>query len=219
MKHCDKCGADIRGSHKLCPLCQGILTGTDEADVFPKVPLISEKFKFFFQIVLVSLVGVCVAAVGVNILLPQTGAWSVFAVVGAIFSWISLRIAIKRRNNIPKNIVMQVVIVSLAVVLFDILTGWHGWSIEYVFPIVCVCAMIALGVLSKVLKMPNEDYIVFIIADIFFGIIPFVFLLCGIVSMRTPSIICVGCSVLSFAALLIFNGNGIRVELEKKFHM
>lgn len=219
MKHCDKCGTDIRGNCELCPLCQGHLTGTGEEPLFPTLPLIYKKFKLFFQILLLSLTGVSVAAVAVNIMLPETGAWSVFAVTGAVCFWISLWLAIKRRSNIPKNITTQVVFVSVCAVLFDILTGWHAWSLEYVFPVICTGAMIALGILARVLKLPDEDFLACIVSDIFFGIIPLIFCLTGIITMIIPSVVCIGGSILSFAALMIFRGRSIRVELEKRFHM
>ena len=150
------------------------------------------------------LLPLAVVSVAVNLLLPQSGLWSLFVLAGIGCLWISLAIAIRKRHNIPKNMLYQVVVISGLSALWDWLTGWRGWSIDYVIPIVCVCAMAALGILSRVMKWQISDLLVYFCLDGVFGIVPIIFYITGCLHVPYPSIVCVAVSVISLAAILLF---------------
>ena len=44
----------------------------------------------------------------------------------------------------------------------DWVTGWHGWSIDYVIPIICMVAMVLLAVIVKIKHMEISDYIIYL---------------------------------------------------------
>lgn len=61
--------------------------------------------------------------------------------------------------------------------LWDALTGWHGWALDYFIPCTCMVAIFALGVTGKVMRLPPGDYLGCILADAVFGVVPLVFYL------------------------------------------
>jgi hypothetical protein len=111
------------------------------------------------------------------------------------------------------------VLIAVLSVGWDHATGWRGWSLDYLIPIVCIVAMISLAVIAKVTKMPIGDYFVYLFADITFGIVPLVFYLTGLLHVVIPSIVCIAFSVISFTALLLFEGKFMRLELTRRFHL
>ncbi len=221
MKHCEKCRVNVIGKRKSCPLCQGLLTGRDDEqeESFPQIITIYKQYNMFFKIMLLISIIIASISVAINIMLPKAGAWSLFIIGGLVSVWVSLISAINKRNNIPKNIVYQVMIISSAVVLWDYMTHWKGWSIDYVIPLVCVFAMISMAVISKFMKLHIEDYILYIIIDGIFGIVPIIFIAFGGLKVLYPSLICVVGSIISLSAILLFEGDSMREEMKKRLHL
>lgn len=241
MLHCKKCGVDVAGERRYCPLCQNELVpagagpeGRDgeagpgpaartasaaSPEVYPLVPTVYRQYHFLFRLLIFASIAVGVAAVAVNLLLPESGAWSAFVAGGIACLWLSLALAVRKRRNIPKGMLYQVAVLSVICVLWDLGTGWHGWSIDYVVPILCASAMIALGVLSKVFRWDVDNLLIYFCIDALFGVVPIVFYFAGWVGVPYPSVICVAMSVLCMAGLAVFRGNTVWAELKRRLHV
>ncbi|MDF2950229.1 MAG: hypothetical protein K0R07_2279, partial [Sedimentibacter sp.] len=117
MKYCNSCKVNVVGNRKNCPLCQESLKGDkNEDEVFPKISFVYKEHGLFFKMMLLVSIIVASISVSINILLPQGGAWSLFVLGGLGSVWASMISAINKRNNIPKNIVYQVMIISVIAV-------------------------------------------------------------------------------------------------------
>lgn len=219
MKYCEKCGVKVRGAETVCPLCQRSLSGEAEESVYPPIPTVYRQHETFFKILILSTIAAGVVCAAVNLLLPQSGYWAVFVVLGILCFWVSLAYAVRRKDNIPKNITVQVFLVSILGFGWDLLIGWRGWSLNFVIPIACSVALLSLAIIARVMKLPPGDYIVYLIVDIVFGIAPLVFYLTGLLSIALPSIICISLSVLTLSALIVFEGKNMFQELTKRFHV
>lgn len=219
MKYCNNCKVDVVGNKKNCPLCQETLKGEKtEEDVFPKISFIYKEHGLFMKIMLLVSIIIASFSVAVNILLPSR-AWSLFILGGLGSVWVSMISAINKRNNIPKNIVYQVMIISIIAVIWDFLTSWKGWSITYVIPFVCSFAMISMATISKVLKLHIEDYILYIIIDGLFGLIQIIFIFTGGLTALYPSLICIVTSIISFSTIIIFEWKKLEAEVKRRLHM
>ena len=219
MKHCDHCRIDVTGDRERCPLCDSSLKGEATPEVFPVIPTIYRQFHFLFKVMIFISVAVSVIAVAVNLILEETGLWSHFVVLGILCVWISMALAIRKRKNIPKNMLYQVMLLSIICVLWDLLIGWRGWSINYVVPILYSSAMIALAILSKIFNWAIENIIVYFCIDALFGITPLILVLTGLATIRIPSVICVAGSLISVAAIIVFKGDSIWAELKRRLYI
>lgn len=220
MRYCNKCKVHVTGSRKSCPLCQEILKGEQaESDVFPKISFVYREHGLFFKIMLLVSIIIATVSVAFNILLPQRGAWSLFILGGLGSVWASMISAINKRNNIPKNIVYQVMIISIMAVIWDLLTGWRAWSITYIIPLVCVFAMISMAIISKVRRLFIEDYILYIIVDALFGFVQIFFIITGGLTALYPSLICIVTSIISLSTILIFEDKKLLAEIKRRLHM
>jgi len=226
MKTCEKCTVSVSGNFEKCPLCQNTLTGEtkihnehNEYETFPFIPLAIHKHNLLFRLLILCSVALVIISFIINWMLPKSGLWSLFVVAGVICVWISLLIALRKRHNILKNLAYQVTIISILAVLWDISTGWRGWSVDYFIPIAFASVMAATSVIARILKMPTEVYMVYSILLILYGIIPVIFVLSGLSVIVYPSLICVAGSLLSLAALIIFEGRNMIEELKRRLHL
>lgn len=221
MKYCSKCKINIVGKRNYCPLCQATLSGIDDEqhDVFPKIAASYKERSVLFKILIFISVVVVTVSIAMNILLPQNGAWSLF-IIGAMASiWTTTITALNKRHNLNKNIVYQVFVISVILIIWDYMTHWKGWSINYAIPFMCVAAMIFMFVVSKIRKMHINDYVLYIILNGILGIIPVIFILTGLTKVLYPSLICIVTSIISFSALLIFEWETMISEIKKRLHI
>lgn len=219
MRHCDKCRIEVRGSEVFCPLCQTPLTGDAQESLYPEVPTVYRQFRLFFKLLIAFTVSGGIVCVGINLMLPHSGFWSIFVVLGIMGFWISLIAVLKRRDNLFKNITFQVLALSVLSVALDFFIGWTGWSLNLFIPITCTLALLSLAVIAKVKKLPAEDYLVYLLSDILFCIVPTVFYFTGIISIILPSILCMAFSVITLVSLIVFEGKSLWLEFNKRFHL
>lgn len=219
MQKCEKCGVSLAGSHTFCPLCQGPVTGTPhpEEEIFPLIPLKGHRLWIrIMAFISISVAGICLA---VNLAFPFGGWWCLFVIAGLACLWLSASFAVIKRRNIPKGIVWQVFILSLLAIGWDHFTGKHGWSVNYVVPLLCTCTILSMMVVGKIMKLKVADYLVYLILNILFGTIPLLFLLLQWANVRWPSLLCITISLLSLAGLIIFRGNSLWAELQRRTHL
>jgi len=219
MKYCPKCRMNVRGNRELCPLCQSALTGNGEDDVFPVTHSYYRQYNMLLKLLAFATISGGIISVLFNFLIPGHGFWSLFVVFGIVCFWVMLLSAFGKRNNIPKSIMYQAVFAAIFSIVWDIMTGWHGWAIDFVIPIVFIVSMGAMIISVIVLRSPISDYIFLMLFNGMFGLIPFVFLVLGMTHMDIPSYISVVFSIISFTGLFIFHGKNILSEAQKRFHL
>lgn len=75
-----------------------------------------------------------------------------------------------------KKLLNLSILISPLSVIWDIATGWHRWSIDFVLPCTYLTVMLAITVISRITRMPAERYLIYLIFLLLFGLIPAVFL-------------------------------------------
>jgi len=195
-----------------------MINGNNNEEVFPVIPETYQNNVIFRMLIFLS-ISIIVMSFAVSSMFPTEVNWSMLVISGILCMWISLGVVIKKRNNIPKSIVRQVAIISILAVVWDWRTGWKGWSIDFVIPIACVVAMIVMYVTAKIMHLSVRYFLIYMLMDGIFGIIPFAFLLLDILKYRYPSIVCTTVSIISLAAIIIFEGENIKEELNKRMHL
>ncbi|MBR7185731.1 MAG: hypothetical protein IKD37_09025 [Clostridia bacterium] len=218
MKYCDNCRLAVRTNRQTCPLCQAQLRGEGES-AFPEIKSVYNQFILFFKLLLALTIAGAVASVAINLMIPESGLWCHYVLFGGLCFWVLLITAIRRRTSIPRGILNQVFWICIFSGIWDALTVWHGWSIDFVIPCTCIIAIVALGVLGKVLRLPTGDYLACILVDAVFGIVPLVFYLTGLSQFVYLSLSCVAVSLIAAAFIFIFHGKQIRSDLARRFHV
>ena len=189
-----------------------------EEEVYPDIPPLYERHIAIRIMAFISVVAI-VAGFVIHNIFPTRINWPMFELFGIVSMWIGLIVVLRKRHNIPKNIMWLVLIVSLLSIFWDWRTASVGWALDYVIPIVSVSAMFVMYVTAKIMNLGANDYIAYFLLDALFGIIPVIFILLGWINVIYPSVICVAVSIIFLSAILIFQGENIKAELSKRMHL
>lgn len=221
MQYCNHCKIYIKDKRERCTLCENILPESNDYEsskTFPIIPPFYESHLVIKILVFISIATI-VISFAINLIFPATVNWPLLVIFGLLSIWLGLIVILRRGYHIPKKIVWQVFIISLLSIFWDWKIGWKGWSLNYVIPITCVSAMIIMYITAKILRLGSRDYITYALIDGFFGIVPILFIVFNWVNVIYPSIISIAASIISIAAIFIFQGEDIKLELNKRMHI
>lgn len=225
MKRCHKCHIEVMGSITRCPLCQNELEKTqvieeESEDLYPRKIERQKDDTLAIKIIGFIVFIISLISVFLNMILPYQNLWSpiVILIVGTI--WLSIVIAIKYHKSLLKCLWQQMVIMTAVAIMIDFLAGKQGWSLTFVMPIVFTSSMIVMFFLSKILRLEVGDYMIYLLLDALFGLIPILVLLSPFeMSIRLPSYICILTSLISVVGLILFEGKAILNELKRRLYI
>lgn len=219
MTRCDACAVEVEGLWTACPLCAGPLTGQAAPDPFPAVPLEFSRRRVLRALFLTSL-ALILASFLAQLFFNRVSISALRAVwLGIASMWLVVLMAVRKRRNVAKGTVYLVVLVCLVSTYWDYLTGWHGWALAYVVPIVCGSAIIAVLITVHLMRMAVGEHIVYSGLTVLLGLVPILFLFLGWVTPQLPSAICGALSCLALVVLQIIGGSAVRPELAKRLHL
>jgi len=216
---CEKCGVHIIGSPPCCPLCQGPLTGEAGGNIYPEIPLAGKPHQLLLRLLALGTVIAVVACAAVLLCLPEHRTAALSGIAGLASGWITVGIAVKKRGRPLKSVFWQVCVLSILVLAWDYGTGWRGWSLNYVLPILYLCTMLAMAVISRLLHMRSSDYLLYLFLNILLGLVPLVLLLRGALQVVYPAVICAAVSTVLLAVLVLFEGRALKSELLRRLHL
>jgi len=221
MRYCEKCGVHVLGTLRNCPLCQGTLSGAADPaeDVYPDIPLSGRLHAPLLRLLILLSVAAAAACGAVLLCAPRHG-WAALAVLAGLGSgWLTVGIALQKRKKPFKAVFWQVCCLSLLAVAWDWGTGFRGWSLDFVLPILWACTMLAVAVIARLLRFQPQDYLVYLVMNILLGLLPLLLLLCGVLRVVYPAAVCVAVSLVLLAILALFEGPALREELLRRLHL
>ncbi len=166
----------------------------------------------------------CIAAIVISmmtdIIISPGVHWSVFVAAGCVTMWLTMAVGYVKRFNLLKNAAWQLLIMSGVCVLWDLGTGWRGWSVNIGIPDICLLIQVVMLIISRIRSLsPREYMIYYVMAAVYSMILPLILLVTGVIHYRTPSVICIGCSFLLLIGLILFKRKEFKEEMHKKFHV
>ena len=166
----------------------------------------------------------CIAAIVISmmtdIIISPSVHWSVFVAAGCVTMWLTMAVGYVKRFNLLKNAAWQLLIMSGICVLWDLGTGWRGWSVNIGIPDICLLIQVVMLIISGIRSLsPREYMIYYVMAAVYSMILPLILLVTGVIHYRTPSVICIGCSFLLLIGLILFKRKEFKEEMHKKFHV
>ena len=198
---------------------QGI-SSEEVKPVFPKPHVPSEQEMKVYKIYSF----LCIALVAVMLVTdwnfhPQVR-WTLFTAGGVATMWIASSIGFFKRYNLLKNVMWQLFIGTIICFLWDVLTGWHSWSVDLVLPIMSVATLAAMFVIAKVQKSPVREYLIYEIMAAGYGLIlPVLLLLCKAVKNPTVSMFGALTCFLFLVGVILFKGKEFKEEMHKNLHV
>lgn len=222
MNYCSRCKVNIEGVRGVCPLCQSGLDNNDinGVEIFPDIKPERKKKRFFaLKLLLLISAVIIIASSTVNVILSSTGHWALYVISGVACAWFISTIILLQRKNVLKTIFSQAVVIIALTLIWDYATGLHGWAVDFVIPIAVFLATISTAVLSEAMRIPVEDYSVYLCNLTLLNFLLIVFLALNIVSIKVPTTICIGINFLIIAVFVIFEGKKILGDLKRRLHI
>lgn len=220
MGYCEKCKIKVIGKLEQCPLCGGCPSGEicDETEIFPDAA--PEKRKHSLLIKILVLCSVIAAAVcfAVNASIAGQNWWLNYVLAGLASFWALVFVALKKCVNPAKAVLYFSVTASVLIFLWDIATGFHRWSLDFVLPVLLVCAICATVMFARYLCLKPQDYLFYLVLNILLGMIPMVLFLFGVPRVICPSAVCAAVSIIALGVLVIFRGDILEEELDRRLH-
>ena len=156
----------------------------------------------------------------INFMMAGVLNWFWFAGAGCACAWLVVMVAYYKRRNILKNEMWQLVIVTVAGVLWDVFTGWRGWSVDYLLPLASLAVICSMWAITAAQRLEVAEYMIYLLEAGAFGVaIPLILLAIGVVNVLYPSLICICVSFLMLVWLFLFKRKDMVREMQKKFRV
>lgn len=218
MQSCSRCHVRLRGAYVRCPLCHGPVEGEGEENFYPFIPVEGQPWHKVLRTAAYLSIVVTAFCVAMNIWLYHQFWWSAFVVAGVGTTWLSIWMAVKKRGNLLKGILGQTLLISLLAVVWDIFTGWHRWSLEFVLPVLCTATLVLLLMVARLCRTDLREYAVYLTLNLLLGGVVLFFGLVGWIQVLVPAVVCVAACVLSLAVLVLFRWELLRTSLSRWLH-
>jgi hypothetical protein len=218
MQYCPKCKINIRGSKCCCPLCQGKLQGEPEGEPFAVLPEPKVSGLSFFK--LITFIVVCAELLlgFLRYLLGPTAPVAILSII-AIVAWADLLVMSWFRNNIMKTMVVQIYILMVLIVISDVNTGNHGWSLAWVLPIAFVLLAYATVLVARSCRIPLETYVMYLFWNVLLSFLQIIGIAVGANPYPLPAVASILLLVVLGAAVVIFRFNDLKRAAGKWFNL
>ena len=211
MSKCRNCNVEILDVTEFCPLCHSVLEQTEELEnMYPDARLKTQKMKFVTRLYLL----VVIDFNGEN----QVH-WSILAGLGFLYVYTVLRYAVLGTSGYRAKTIVLVLLAVLLTVAVDFITGYRGWSVDYVASGGILVMDIVIIILMICNRRNWQSYIMWQIAMILLSAIPAVLYLLGLEHNFVMAVLPMIVSVFLFLGTLMIGGRRAVQELYRRFHI
>jgi hypothetical protein len=220
MSKCRQCNIEILDETERCPLCNSVLEQTDELEnMYPNIKVKTRRFVLFSRIYL--FLAVVAEIVLINICMLTEVESIVFIITGMVmlYGYVILRYAIIGTSGYRAKTIVLTILAVLMLVMIDVLHGYNGWSVNYVFPAGIILVDAGILVVMAVNHKNWQSYMLQQILMILCSLVALILCKVGIITSPIMSIVAMNISLVIFLGTLIIGGRRARVELYRRFHI
>ncbi|MDD6193958.1 MAG: DUF6320 domain-containing protein [Lachnospiraceae bacterium] len=220
MSKCRYCGIEVLDDTEHCPLCQGVLEQSGErVSTYPNAVAERKKKHFVFRLILfLSVVAGMICFVVNRYATPQSN-WSIIVIASLVYALWMVYIILKDNAGYRVRILSGVAGGVVLIILLDALTGFGGWSINYVFPFAIILVDVALVILMLINRRNWQSYLILQFFMILVGVVPIILCKKGIVTTDILANIVFLVTLILFLGSVILGGKTAKNELVRRFHI
>ncbi len=222
MKECVNCHLRLRDSQKECPFCHEKFSSKDEAPCYPTYDYkkLMVRQRIFPRIVAFTAILLSAASVFINLLTwrQYPHLWSVFAVGGAMYLWLTIGNTILSKMHGGGKIVLQTIGLSVLAVLVDVFSGFHRWSVNIVVPFIVIAHTLLITIIVFSKKMRWNAYIGYAITMLFLCFLPILLFAFRVATSFWFCALSGLYALLTVAAMFIFARKDLKDQFVSRFH-
>jgi hypothetical protein len=220
MSKCRQCNIEILDDTQRCPLCNSVLEVTDDMEnVYPDIKVKTKRFVMISRLYLFLAVVVEIILINICVLTDVRSIVYIISGMVMVYGYIFFRYAILGTSGYRAKALVSIILAVLMLVAIDILHGYNGWSVNYVFPSGIILVDAFILVVMAINYKNWQSYMLQQIFMIICSIVALVLCKIGIITSPILSIIAMNISLIIFLGTLILGGRRARVELIRRFHI
>ena len=220
MAKCKKCNIEILDETEFCPLCHSVIEVTEPVeDMYPDIRIMMYKRIMASRIFLLCGIVAQVVLTLINYLTDTTIWWCAITGLAILYSYLVLRYAIIGKSGYRIKTFLLTLIAILSMISIDFVTGYRGWSVDYVLP--SAILFMDAGILFCVIynRRSWQSYIMLQIFMILVSLIPIILSILGLERNPFVAFAPIVISALLFLGTMILGGRRAVSELKRRFHI
>lgn len=220
MSKCRQCNIEILDDTQRCPLCNSVLEATDEMEnAYPNIKVKTKRFVMISRLYLFLAVVAELILINICVLTEVQSIVYIISGMVLVYGYIFFRYSIIGTSGYRAKALVSIILAVLMLVAIDILHGYNGWSVNYVFPSGIILVDAFILVVMAINYKNWQSYMLQQIFMILCSIAALVLCKIGIITSPILSIIAMNISLIIFLGTLILGGRRARVELMRRFHI
>ena len=215
------CGVDILDPTNTCPLCNNVLEsdGVEREKLYPDARIVTRKYQFLENVFLFASIVLWCILFAIDYMTDPEFLWSFTAALVIIYANVLLRLTILGKSSYMAKIIWTILIGLAFLIEADILTGYHGWGVNFGFPTAVLLWDIALIILMLFVNKRNwQSYLIDQLTALVLCGIMFVLMWLDIITFPYYANAVQGFTVLMFVGTVIIGDRRARDELKRRFH-
>lgn len=222
MSWCKQCKVEVLDLTDKCPLCHCILEQTkkdmERKSAYPNVRRKIRKLRFAANCVGFASIVLGTVLVYINWLFRTHIWWSVLVVLALVYINVVLHLAILGNSGYRFKIISMFFAAVLFLLGIDIVTGYRGWSVEFVFPAGIALVDVGILILMGINRRNWQSYLMLQIFMILLSVVPLILIAVDIISVPYVAVGAFFLSVFIFLGTVIIGDSRARTELKRRFH-
>ena len=220
MSKCRNCNVEILDETEFCPLCHGVLEQKEELEnMYPDARLKNQKLLFASRLYLFCAIVLEFVFVLMDFSKESQIRWSILVGLGLLYIYTVIRYAVLGKSGYRAKTIVLVLLAVLLAVVVDFITGYRGWSVDYVGSGGILLVDVTIIALMIFNRRNWQSYMMWQITMILFSLVPAVLYWAGIEKNETMAFLPLIVSVFLFLGTLIIGGRRARQELYRRFHI
>jgi len=220
MSRCRNCNVEILDETECCPLCHSVLEQTEEVEnMYPDARHKTQKLLFASRLYLFCAIVLEFLLVMFDFNSETQVHWSLLVGLGLLYVYTVIRYAIIGKSGYRAKTIVLVLLAVLLTVAVDFVTGYRGWSVDYV----ASGGILLMDVLIIALMISNrrnwQSYMMWQLSTIVLSLIPAALYLAGIENNPYMAFLPLAVSVFLFLGTLMIGGRRASQELYRRFHI
>ena len=217
MNKCLKCDVLVDSLADKCPLCNSQMEKSKDSSY----PNIKRKLTsaLFRKIMFLIAITICMVVALVNYILTPNIKWSYFVILQIILMCYVFYHLLNGRGKVVKLLFVLNILVCGLSIFWDNYTGFRGWSINYVFPSLCITYGIFMIILRFVSYFAFRENSSYIYLNVCLEFLPVLLLNLDKLSVGILAYISAGLGMLNLLILIAFDGSSLKSDIARKLHI
>lgn len=220
MSRCRNCNVEILDESEFCPLCHSVLEQTEELEnMYPDARHKTQKLLFACRLYLFCALVIEFLLLMIDFNSEAQVHWSILVGLGLLYIYTVLRYAVLGKSGYRAKTIVLVLLAVLLTVAVDFITGYRGWSVDYVASGGILLMDVTIISLMIFNRRNWQSYMMWQLSTIFLSLIPAALYLAGIEGNAYMAFLPLVVSVFLFLGTLMIGGRRASQELYRRFHI